>query len=158
MNETLGAALSELLAEIPVGSLPVDAPGYGSDLSCADDVDPLARELDGSDPLLVAQAAYRMITTARGSLIDAPDRGIDVAAYLHEPGTTAEELAGVIRGELQHDDRIDALEVSVERSPDGFEIEIGGTLASSGEAFELVLGLTDAGALLRAMNGGAAGG
>lgn len=109
----------------------------------------------GNDPLLVAQAAYRSITTPRGSVPDAPDYGIDLRSYLSRGLTTREiqQLEGVIALHIRKDDRIESVDVSVqvEDSAKAIRVAIDGVIALSSRTFSLVLGLSDAGALLEEM-------
>lgn len=79
---------------------------FGSDLSCTDDLDDVAREISGQDVL--AQAIYRRLTTPRGQLLDDPDYGIDVRSFLSR-GIDAgklREIEGTIRQEVLKDERV----------------------------------------------------
>lgn len=133
-------ALAQLLAELPTPAAPtaVATEGFGSDLSCVEDLTPDMAELASADVLVVAQAALRRLTTPRGALLDDPDYGLDVQAYVHKAMTPAElrAMAGQIRLELLKDDRIEDAQVTV--TPDGasrFSISIRGVTATG--PFEL---------------------
>lgn len=116
MSAIVTSAIDEFIAslarEVPT---PVEPFGYGSDLSCTDDLTPTCDEVDPFSARALAEALYRRITTARGSLPDDLDYGLDVRGFLNR-GTTAGDLAqiaGQIRVELQKDDRVDRVSVQV---------------------------------------------
>lgn len=147
------AALSRVVAA-PTGDL-----GFGSDLSCADDITPDAAELAGNDPLLVAQAAYRRLITPRGSLPDDLDYGFDVRGLCGKPLTRQQltEIPGRVRAELQKDDRILDETLSVTITLTGgiangdFDLAIQAETADG--PFSLTLAVTDAQALLKEIRG-----
>lgn len=152
--------LSDRVDELGAESLeqtaaPESPVGWGSDLSCDHDIDEAFTELAGDDPILVAQAAYRAITTPRGSVPDAPDYGVDLNGYLSRGVTVQaiQALAGMISLEIRKDDRVDSVSVDVQPEDDGraLRVTIDGTIAESSRTFSLVLGLTDAGVLLEEM-------
>lgn len=115
---------------------------YGSDLWCENDIDETASELPSTNPLLVAQANYRRLSTERGTLIDDPDYGFDLLGLVHH-GVTQDFLAsipGQVRNELLKDDRNETVEVQVSNvTARAFDIEIRGTTATG--PFELVMAL-----------------
>lgn len=132
-------ALAALIAELPPPQgAPLEDEGFGSDLSCADDLTADMAELASDDPLVVAQATYRRLNTPRGALIDDPDYGLDVCSYLHK-GMTPQEvraIAGQIRLEVLKDDRV--LEAEVRVTPSGqdrYALSIAGVTATG--PFEL---------------------
>jgi phage baseplate assembly protein W len=133
------------IADPPTGDL-----GYGSDLSCTDDLSEDWSELDGSDVRLVAEAALRRLTTARGTLLDDPDYGLDLRSFLHRGQTPADLLAmrGAVRSELLKDDRIDDGALTVELIRSGVEIQISISVTASEAPFALTLAVTDSGALV----------
>jgi phage baseplate assembly protein W len=151
----LSDRVDELAEWLPVGvASPEEPVGWGSDLWCEDDLASDYREVSGSDPLVVAQAAYRAITTPRGSVLGCPDYGVDLRGYL-SMGITTRTLAalrGVVELQIARDDRIAAVTVTAtNRDPREIELRIDGKIESSTESFSLVVGLTDAGALLEEM-------
>jgi hypothetical protein len=141
----------------------VDAPsgelGFGSDLSCGDDITPDAAELPGDSILAVAQANYRRLNTPRGRVPDDPEYGIDLCAFLHEPMTShrQDELGGIIRSELRKDDRNDpdSLSVQIEASLRGLKIAIQGKTETG--TFSMTMALENGAMLLKeiAANGNA---
>lgn len=128
------------------------SPGiYGSDLSCTDDATPLMDEVDGTTALIVAQTAWRSITSPRDSIPDAKGKGLDVRLFLRRAASTAEvqSWAAQIRAELLDDDRIDTLNVSIRQtSTDTWEITISGILVDNG-TFTLIGALTPSGPILK---------
>lgn len=146
-------ALVTRLVDVPTGSL-----GYGSDLSCSDDLDP-GVELDGvaDAPVLLAQALVRRLDCPRGRLPDDADYGIDLAAYLHRGLTVTEQrgMAGAIESELRKDDRVSLARVTVTPSAEGSRIEIAiqvDPVSPSLGGFRLTLALSDAGLLLKELS------
>ena len=98
------------LVPTPTGDL-----GFGSDLSCVSDLTEDAAEVDGHSVRALGEAVIRRLTTARGTLADDPDYGIDLLQHLNR-GTTRRELQDLgseITLELQKDDRLDDITVDV---------------------------------------------
>jgi hypothetical protein len=159
MNATVQAAIDAELALLERVVDPPSAPhGYGSDLSCTDDLTATMDEVNGFTTLALAQALVRRLDCPRGGLPDDPDYGIDIRAMLNRGLTTRElrDLAGAVRLELEKDERVDSASVTFRPAPDGssFAIEIAVTpidarLGTDGEGgFSLTLALTDAALLL----------
>lgn len=144
------AALTRNVAA-PTGDL-----GYGSDLSCRDDVTADMAELPGDSPEAIAQANYRRLITPRGSLPDDPDYGLDIQGYL-SVGMTAKEIAeipGEIQLELAKDDRNveSSLAVTLTQGAAGsFKIAIAGETANG--PFSLTFAVVDGTAALESING-----
>lgn len=116
MNATVRDAIAAELATLTrVVDAPVEPFGYGSDLSCADDLTEYCDEVNGGSKLALGQALYRRVTTPRGSLIDDPDYGLDVPGFLNRGATQRElaGLAGAIRNELVKDDRVESAQAQV---------------------------------------------
>ena len=92
---------------------------FGTDLSATDDLDAGAREVAGDE--LVGEAIYRRLTTARGTLIDDPDYGLDVRSFVQAGLTSGRlvEIAGLIRVELAKDETIGDTAVNVDQLGDG---------------------------------------
>lgn len=141
------AALEPLVAP-PTGDL-----GYGGDLSCTDDLTADMVELDGSDPVVVAQSNYRRLRTPRGALPDDPNYGFDLVELLNRGLTvrSVQEIEGQVRGELEKDDRNDmtALTVTVTFAVDfkSFDLELRSISAEA--PYTLTLAVTDGGVLLK---------
>jgi hypothetical protein len=144
-------AFEAAAVDIPIGWTTYTAGIYGADLSCTDDCDPLFAEVDGTTPLVVAQDAWRTITSPRDSIPDAPGRGLDVRMFARRAATTAEvqSWAAQIRAELEDDDRIDTLDVAItQASVDTWEIAVSGTTVGNG-TFALIGLLTPGGPILK---------
>jgi hypothetical protein len=117
---------------------------YGRDISCTD-VIRTGRYVTGSK--LVAEAAYRRLTTPRGMLrggeLEA-DYGIDLTELIGSAATKSDAaaLSGRIQSELSKDERIAAVSVDVVASTSGpstsFTITI--SASTSDGPFTLVLG------------------
>lgn len=91
--------------------------GYGKDMSALDAV--RAGTLV-SGARLVAEAAYRRLTTPPGTLQGGPaeeDYGIDLPGYVGMLDSRATQLAlpGIVRAELLKDDRLASVDVTVAR-------------------------------------------
>jgi hypothetical protein len=143
------AALSEETDRYAAGS----AVAFGSDLSCATDITSTARELSDDDPLIVAQAVYRRLTTPRDGLVDDREYGLDLRTFLHRGLTTAQlrSVEGQIRNEICKDDRVETVSVAVTHTDVGsFSIAIRGETGAA--PFSLVLALTDGEALIKEMS------
>lgn len=115
---------------------------YGTDISCTDDMDPLAREVSGQE--VVAQAIYRRLTTPRGRLIDDPDYGTDVRSFLHRGLTTAELRAveAAIRSEVLKDERIALVTVKATSADDGQSMTVVLNVTTGLGPFRLVFAVT----------------
>lgn len=126
--------------------------GFGSDLSCTDDIDAAGTELSGDDPRCVSQACYRRLTTQRGTVVDDLDYGFDLTELL-ELGMTRVALSrvpGMVRAELMKDDRVESVLCTVSNvTSESFDLNISGTCAKG--PFTLTVALSDAGALLKEM-------
>jgi hypothetical protein len=123
--------------------------GYGSDLSCVDDVTESMSELDGSDITLVIQSNYRRLTTPRGSLPDDPYYGYDLAMLLNS-GMTRVGIQGVadqIRAELEKDDRNDSIDVTLTQVTSR-EWKVSVTGETSEEPWEMTIAVVDGTSLL----------
>lgn len=127
MSQTVTDRIAEELATLTqTVDFPVAPFGYGSDISCDFDVDPLVREVDGFAMLALAQAIVRRLDTPRGSLPDDKNYGIDIRSMVNR-GVTADDvraLAGQIRSEIDKDDRVDSLTVTVAPNSVGSELRV----------------------------------
>lgn len=126
------------------------ATGFGTDLWCTDQIF-TGRLASGVE--LVAQAIYRRLTTARGTLRDGDDGqvyGTDVSDFVGMvgPDNAIDALPDVIVAEILKDDRVERTDVraTIVRDAAGLAtvtIEIDGVLRDSGESFTLTLGVSD---------------
>ncbi|MBN8609644.1 MAG: hypothetical protein J0L92_03620 [Deltaproteobacteria bacterium] len=143
---------------------PTDPIGWGSDLSCGEDLTEGMDEVTGQR--LLAEAVIRRLTTPRGSLpdvrsLDLRDRnyGLDLASYLNR-GVTALEvraLATNVRSEVSKDDRLANVSVTVTPSPTGSSLAVELRITPRDSRlgpFSLVLAVTDAGVLVEELRGG----
>lgn len=119
---------------------------YGTDSYCYD------RLVTGqlvSGPELVAQAIYRRLTTARGTLRDGDDGlvyGIDLQDFVGRMATESAVvvLPDIVRAEVLKDDRVERVEVLATpvKGTDGLvsiTLELDVYLLDSGEDFTLTL-------------------
>lgn len=155
MSDVVRDAIAAALAEVEREYLPpATSPGYGSDISCVEDLRADVGDVEGVR--VIGESLARLIQTPRGSLADAPDRGIDLREYLGT-GTTIEQLRaieGAVRAEWKRDDRVDTVDLRLVY--DDATRTITGrarVVAVDGQSFELVLRLTDAEVLVEAMYG-----
>lgn len=84
---------------------------YGTDLYCLDRLF-TGRLVSGTE--LLAQAAYRRLTTPRGTLDDGDEGaiyGIDLADLVGQPSGTVDSLPAIVSAELLKDDRFAAVHV-----------------------------------------------
>lgn len=155
MNATVQSAIDEGLAVLtPLVRAPVAPLGYGSDLSCAEDLTETMEELAGDNVLVLGQALLRRLDTPRGSLVDDQDLGLDVRGYLNS-GTTDRELRaleGAIGIEWRKDDRVRVADVTAALADDGSEMTIRGRVTPADPTkapFTITLAATDLGVLLK---------
>lgn len=122
---------------------------YGTDLYCFDRLF-TGRLVTGID--LLAQAAYRHLTTARGTLDDGEDGqvyGIDVADFIGRVGDASAEalLPPMVQAELLADDRFAAVEASAtavtnDAGETEITLDIDITPVDASEAFTLSLAVS----------------
>jgi hypothetical protein len=123
---------------------------YGTDIFCYD------RLMTGrlaSRAEVVAQAVFRRLTTARGTLRDGDEGlvyGLDLLGFVGTVGTDAAiaALPDAIRAECLKDDRVDACDVSVlaDRGTDGLVtllIDVGCSLANEDDVFRLSVSVSN---------------
>lgn len=155
MNATIKKAIDDEIAKlVRLQPAPVPPFGYGSDLDCFDDITDDAAELDPNSTLGLAQAAYHYVSSPRGSIVDAPDVGIDLRSYLNVPLTAARvtELAGDVSSEIKKDDRFAEVTVTVQQ-PTLASLRVSITIEPADpelDTFALILAVTDAGVLVEA--------
>ena len=130
------------------------AEGYGKDTWC---LGSLASGRFATGPIAVGQAAFRRLTTPRGTLRsvlpNAPELtyGFDLSRYIGAIDTdlAVATIPGRVRSELLKDDRIRDVEcsVSVERRSDGTSyllVAITAQLSNAGDSFSLTLSVDEA--------------
>ena len=145
-------ALLTRVVDVPTGPL-----GYGTDISCTDDLDARMDEVDPMSVEGLAEALVRRLDCPRGQLPDDADYGEDVRGHLNRPMTDDEirSLAGRIHNELMKDDRVESVAVVVTPSSTGSSLSIAIAVvpvdARLGN-FRLVVAVTDAGVLLEEMS------
>lgn len=130
---------------------PADATELGVDIACTDDIPAGFPLVSGYTTL--AQSIYRRLTSPRGSVIDAPDYGLDVREYLSR-GLTQAQLAampGEIRAEVLKDERVHDCSVTVVSSTDTV-LELAFSVQAEDGPFTFTVSVSEAGATL---NGGA---
>lgn len=124
MNETLAAALAENIAAYAAAPTtfvrktpPEGAPlGYGRDLSCVEDIDAKASEVDPFTTTAIAQSLLRRFLTRRGSLSSDLNYGLDLRGLLNT-GLTLGQLAAIpneLELECTKDERVKSATASVE--------------------------------------------
>lgn len=133
------------------------AVGFGVDLVCVDDIDPTSASTDPFTVATLAQDAYHRLTTRRGTLPDDPDFGIDVFEFLHGAKSPADLRAceGRATTELQKDDRIHTATVTVTYDALSRRLSISCAITPEDPAlqvFDLIIAVTDGGALLQAIS------
>lgn len=105
VEDNIAAQLATLsrVVDAPVGDL-----GYGLDLACTFDLDPLLAEVDPASPIAIVQAVVRRYITPRGTLADDADYGLDIRAHCNRGMTQRDlrALSGAMQGEAQKDDRV----------------------------------------------------
>ncbi|HEY3499762.1 MAG TPA: hypothetical protein VGK73_33955 [Polyangiaceae bacterium] len=126
------------------------ATGFGTDTWATDQIF-TGRLASGVE--LVAQAIYRRLTTARGTLRDGDDGqvyGTDVSDFvgLVGPDNAVDALPDVVVAEILKDDRVERADVSASITRDSaglatVELEIEAVCRDSGESFTLTLGVGD---------------
>jgi len=156
MNDTVLAAIDrelaalEHVAEPPTGDL-----GWGRDLSCVAELSPTLAEVDPWTVRAIGEAAIRRLTTPHGTLVDAPDYGLDVRSFCNRGVTPLDlaELGGRARLELLDDDRIDEALVTVTAPSPGL-LNVNARLTPADprlRPFALVLAVTSASVLVEAL-------
>lgn len=97
--------------------------------------------------VLVGEAIYRRLITARGQLLSDPSYGWAIATRLGAPMTSVQlkALAGQIRNEVSKDDRVEPAtifvsvnQVSADNEPLAIEVEVS-AVTVEGESFALTM-------------------
>ena len=118
-------------------------PGYGHDLSCTTDIDPMGIEVDGLTTL--AQALFRRVITPRGTLLDDPNYGIDLTGYVNDdlsPSDVA-RIGASVDAEFLKDERVLRSSTTITLLGNGTVITVASAVTpNSGATFQLVLSIT----------------
>lgn len=109
MSDVVRDAIAALTAQLAqVSSIPVPPLGYGVDLLCVTDATAHLDETDPASVLSLAQDLFHAVTTPRGGIPDAPNRGVDLRQLL-SLGVTGDKLRSIAtqaHGEIAKDDRV----------------------------------------------------
>lgn len=113
---------------------------YGLDVSTFPGLDVTGRNISGSR--VVAEACLRRLITPRGALRYDPDYGYDLRDLLNDDVTAADLRRHALSAalELEKDERIDAVSVTLTLSGFTLTVAISGTL-STAAAFDLILAI-----------------
>jgi hypothetical protein len=115
---------------------------YGSDLSCVQDLDPRCIVVTGRR--LLAEAVARRWITPRGGLIDDPNYGTDVTAYINDdvkPRDLA-TLASAMSQEAEKDERVNSCDIDIQVPPNGIgAYVITASIHDNDGPFQLVVGV-----------------
>lgn len=145
--DAIAEELAQLERIVPVPAGPL---GYGRDLSCVWDIDPMLREVDPFSVAAVWEASLRRITTDRGELPYGGDPedleyGWSVFRLLNR-GLTPDDIrdaAGELQAELSKDDRVSSVSVALtQERTDRLRIEIAITPHSPLSPFARTIAVT----------------
>lgn len=109
----ISAELAALQRIVPLQLPPY---GYGTDLSCTSDLTPDMAETDPNSLQGLAEMLVRWLTTDRGSVADAPERGFNIRRLIGK-GMTPDDIRSAqaqICNEATEDDRIDSAACNLE--------------------------------------------
>lgn len=117
------------------------ATDHGLDLGGVEDCDENMTEVNGR--LCLAEALARRVTTRRGSLIDDPDYGTDVTAYLNDDLDIADiaRIGSEVDAEFRKDERVIDSKTTV--SLLAGVLTISSTVTDGAGPFALALAVTD---------------
>lgn len=150
VHDTIAQQVAELEQLVPT---PVPPFAYGVDLSCVEDCNATFDEVDPRSQRAIGEATVRRLSTARGTMPDDPDYGLDLRAFMNR-GTSLQQiadLAGAVRNEITKDDRIESATVTA--SFEGTELRVKLTITPVDPdtgVFRLTLAVTSADVLLEA--------
>lgn len=154
----LDAIASEVAKLTPVIGAPTGDLGYGTDLSCAEDLTEGMEEVSGQR--LLAESIVRQLTTPRGSLPDVRgpglrdmNHGLDLVSYLNRAVTDDEvrALASNVRSEVAKDDRYASVGATVTPSSTGSSLAVALRVVPKDTRigpFDLILAVTSVGVLI----------
>jgi hypothetical protein len=146
MNTTFLESFEAELAPVErVVEVQTTAPGWGCDLSCTDDLTADCVELDGNDPVVVAQYTYRRLNTDgdAGELPGDPDWGIDLRKKLSKGMTIREldDIRNTIRAEIARDDRLQniAVDPTYSIATESLDVSLSAEIVDSDNVFNLTM-------------------
>jgi len=140
----LPGAMAELERE---GAIPQPPLGYGTDLSCTEDLDPTFRLASGAQ--VVHESLIRELITPTGGLIDDPTYGAGIPELL-SIGMTPQEIDAVGRAAkrcFDRDDRVSASKVVCTQDGETMLVSCQYQLHSSDRNFQLILSVDGTGAI-----------
>lgn len=149
VRDAIATSIAGLSREV---ATPVAPFGYGTDISCARDLEESMPEVSGDIGL--AQAIARRLDCPRGGVPDDGDYGVDLRSYLNRGITVTEQrsIAGAVQSEITKDDRLESARVTVTPSATGDSMRIAVQVVPRdsllGGPFSLTVAVTDGGALL----------
>lgn len=155
MDSTTKATIDGIIAGLePAGRPGIPPFGYGRDMACLDDLDPRMSETDPNTVGSLAQDIFHAVITERGQIIDAPDFGLGIGALLSagRNGTELVSVGGRVDTEIMKDDRVSVSHTTA--TLEGRTLRLAISVEPEDPAlrpFNLIMALTDAGALLEAM-------
>jgi len=156
---TVQDAIAEEIAKVAaIVATPDEPHGYGSDVNCLAEIDPLWEIVDGEDPNAVVQAVARRYLSDRGSLPGDTEEdreyGHALIQYLNAP-LTQRDLLGVqgrLRAEALKDDRVANAQVTVQTTGSAVTVSVRLELTNPYVAVpEFTLAVTSAGAVLEVL-------
>jgi hypothetical protein len=157
-NPTYTAAVAASLATLTRVSEPAAEPlDFGVDVHCLMDCRDDFAEVDEHSPEAIVEALVRRFVTPRGTMLDAPDYGLDIRAWCNRGATLTELrlLSSQMSAEARKDDRVDSVDVAVSSalSTQRLEIKLVVTPADPALAtFAATFAVTSAGVLLDTLN------
>lgn len=116
------STITDMLAAENAASLPrdlvprpVEPFGYSRDLSCTSDFTANFDEVDPNSREGIQEHLFRMLTTDKDSIPDAPGQGYNLRKIINKGMTRGELRAqeGIIQGEAVRDDRISKVRVEL---------------------------------------------
>jgi hypothetical protein len=132
--------------------------GFGRDLSCVQDMTENFDETDPDSAEGIAEAVTRRLTCPRGGLLDDPNYGIDLKAYLNHGSTFGDLRTLETRciNEASKDERVGAAEITIASDALGSELTVSVSITPYDPAlrpFQFVFAVTDAGVLIQTIGG-----
>lgn len=127
MTDIVRDAIAEMIEDLePTLPTPEEPFGYGTDLSCRDDLTATMESVDPFSVEAIAESLARLYQTPKNTVPGAPGWGEDLRQYLNR-GTTTHDIRAIaerarVAGEA--DDRIRSIAVKVTPSADGSTLAI----------------------------------
>lgn len=115
---------------------------YGFDINTPGclDLDPAFASIAGTDAVL--QAAVRGLSTAQGSLPDAPEWGYDLRAHLNDHETSPRLIASAVETQVLRDERVRRASATVTVDAATGALAVSLVLVLAEGTFRLVLAVT----------------